>query len=204
MDEYRQWIEDGLRRPGKSQRGLARHLKVDDSAISRILSGRRAIKADELRKIQDYLGVPIPQVRPGVPILAEQTTHVRVIMVMAPGFWRSPMSPKSLNPSRETVPPLPSRIPPEQQQAVEYIAIPGAPSEFVYVTSYEVIGRPPRAGDQIWARRSSGDLTLDFIGRIGGPATKPTVDLLDGGAPVDLAAIRILGIAIGRFIPYEI
>ena len=54
------WIRDGLRRPGKSQRGLARALGINPSGVSRLLAGRRAIKLDEIEKIAAYLEVGPP------------------------------------------------------------------------------------------------------------------------------------------------
>jgi len=51
------WIQDGLRRPGKSQRGLALALGLDPSGVSRLLSGKRALKAAEIETVSRYLGV---------------------------------------------------------------------------------------------------------------------------------------------------
>lgn len=55
-----EWVEAGLRKPDKSKGGLARALDVQNSTISKILSGSRAIKVQELVKIADYLGEPVP------------------------------------------------------------------------------------------------------------------------------------------------
>lgn len=55
-----QWLKQGLKKPHKTQAGLAAALNVDPSAISKIISGTRQIKAHELPKIAEYIGEPIP------------------------------------------------------------------------------------------------------------------------------------------------
>lgn len=64
------WIREGLKRAGKSQRGLAAYLGLDPSAISRLLAGERLLKADEVARIAAYLSVPAPA--PDLPSEAPQ------------------------------------------------------------------------------------------------------------------------------------
>jgi phage repressor protein C with HTH and peptisase S24 domain len=52
-----QWIRDGLKKPGKNQRGLASALGVDPSAVNRLLKGTRQLKAAEIEKAQVYFGL---------------------------------------------------------------------------------------------------------------------------------------------------
>lgn len=54
------WIREGLKRSGKTQRGLAAFLGIDPSGVSRLLAGDRSLKADEVTRIASYLGVPLP------------------------------------------------------------------------------------------------------------------------------------------------
>jgi transcriptional regulator with XRE-family HTH domain len=54
------WIREGLKRPGKSQTGLAAALGRDKSAVSNIVKGKRQVKAHEIPLIADYLGLPPP------------------------------------------------------------------------------------------------------------------------------------------------
>ena len=49
-------IKTGLKQPGKSQAGLARALRVNPSAVNRILTGGRQVKAKEIPIIEGYLG----------------------------------------------------------------------------------------------------------------------------------------------------
>lgn len=51
------WIREGLKKPGKSQRGLAAALGIDPSGVSRLLAGTRELKASEIAKVEGYLGV---------------------------------------------------------------------------------------------------------------------------------------------------
>ena len=50
-----EWIREALKRPGKSQRGLAKALGIAPSGVSRLLSGQRALKAAEIEIVQAYL-----------------------------------------------------------------------------------------------------------------------------------------------------
>lgn len=53
------WIRTGLKRPGKTQRGLAAALGVDPSQVNRLLKGDRRLRADEVEKIKRYLDIPV-------------------------------------------------------------------------------------------------------------------------------------------------
>ncbi|RUX01763.1 MAG: helix-turn-helix transcriptional regulator [Mesorhizobium sp.] len=58
----KQWFIDKLAETGKSVRGLARHLGVDASAVSRMLSGQRKMKMTEAGEIASFLGIPVSEV----------------------------------------------------------------------------------------------------------------------------------------------
>lgn len=60
-EKYLQWIEEGLRKTGKTRSGLAAHLGVAHPQITRLLNGDRALKVDELPKIAEYLGLSLPE-----------------------------------------------------------------------------------------------------------------------------------------------
>ena len=64
-NELIQWIERGLQKPGKSKKGLASALGRFPSAVTKLMQGERAIKADEIPVISDYLGEP-PPAMPGL------------------------------------------------------------------------------------------------------------------------------------------
>lgn len=52
------WIRDGLKKPGKTQKGLADALHLDPAAISRLLDGNRQLKASEIEPARAYLDAP--------------------------------------------------------------------------------------------------------------------------------------------------
>ena len=54
------WIRDGLEQPGKTQRGLAQALGLDPSAISRLLTGGRQLRAAEVPVVASYLESDVP------------------------------------------------------------------------------------------------------------------------------------------------
>jgi len=45
---------------GRSARGLAKHLGIDPSAVSRMASGARRIQIEELKEIASYFGESAP------------------------------------------------------------------------------------------------------------------------------------------------
>jgi transcriptional regulator with XRE-family HTH domain len=49
------WLRDELKKPGRSQSGLARALGVHSSAINRMVKGERQIKIREISQIYQYL-----------------------------------------------------------------------------------------------------------------------------------------------------
>lgn len=58
----RDWFLQQLEEKHKSVRGLARHLDIDASAVSRMLSGQRRMKMEEANRIAVFLGAPIKEV----------------------------------------------------------------------------------------------------------------------------------------------
>jgi transcriptional regulator with XRE-family HTH domain len=85
------WLRSALNRPGKSQRGLAKVLGVDASAVTNILKGKRRIQLHEVPKIEAYLNQPT-----SLPSLSRIRTRVersplyglKVSKIAAPGVWR--------------------------------------------------------------------------------------------------------------------
>lgn len=60
-----EWIRERLRTTEKTQRDLARALQIDASGVSRLLDGRRKLRADELRVVRAFFddaapGAPSP------------------------------------------------------------------------------------------------------------------------------------------------
>lgn len=62
---YIDWIRAGLKQPGKTQLGLARHLNIAHPQITQLLNGRRLLKLDEIPKIAAYLELDAPRLSIG-------------------------------------------------------------------------------------------------------------------------------------------
>lgn len=91
-----EWIRAGLRKPGKSRKGLAQALGRDQSMISRMLKGTRQIKIFDIEKIAAYLEEPTPITQPDMtrdpaPIATEiaAARRVEAILVKRLGIVRS-------------------------------------------------------------------------------------------------------------------
>lgn len=64
------WIEEGLKKPGKTQTGLAAALKRSPSAITALLKGERELKIREIPIVAAYLEV----IAPGMDATPSQST----------------------------------------------------------------------------------------------------------------------------------
>lgn len=58
----KQWFIDTLAGKDKSLRGLAKHLELDVSAVSRMLSGQRKMKMLEANQIAQFLGMHVSEI----------------------------------------------------------------------------------------------------------------------------------------------
>ncbi|MCM5558509.1 LexA family transcriptional regulator [Pleomorphomonas sp. JP5] len=65
-DRFVEWIREGLKRPGKTQIGIANALGIAHPQITQMLKGKRRIKVDEIPKIAAYLEIAAPSM--GEPI----------------------------------------------------------------------------------------------------------------------------------------
>lgn len=83
---YKRWLKEGLEKPGKTQTGLSEALNVDQSAVSRMLSGKRQIRAEELPRISKYLEINVPVVS-GTTSNIIPTEQINVIGIAASGIW---------------------------------------------------------------------------------------------------------------------
>lgn len=66
------WLKAALKRAGKSQSGLARHLGMSQSAANRWANGKTHLKVKDMEAIEEYLGEPLPGTKQ-----AEQGTAIR-------------------------------------------------------------------------------------------------------------------------------
>lgn len=86
----REWFLQKLGENKKSVRGLARHMQVDPSAVSRMFSGERRMKMDEASQIALFLGVHVKEVlqHAGVAIdLDGQPTRILLAATIDGDGW---------------------------------------------------------------------------------------------------------------------
>src|SRR5262245_41871496 len=57
---FLEWIKRGLAKPGKSGKDLARMLGVGEDIVSKMRTGKRQPKAEEIPLMEAYLGEPAP------------------------------------------------------------------------------------------------------------------------------------------------
>jgi hypothetical protein len=57
---YVEWIKSEFNRTGKKQKDLAKHLGVAHPQVSRLLSGKRLLKANEIEKVAEFFGGQAP------------------------------------------------------------------------------------------------------------------------------------------------
>lgn len=67
-DILKEWLARGLEKPGKKNTELAERLKLPQSRVAEMKSGKRMIKTTEVAIISDYIGEPVPiEVLPASP-----------------------------------------------------------------------------------------------------------------------------------------
>ena len=96
---------------GKSQKGLAEAMGINESQVSRMLQGARAIKVDEIPKIASYLNVMLP-VTVGDRLVREEISQRRIPILgeVAAGAWLEAPVMHPLSEPGEYVPFVPADI----------------------------------------------------------------------------------------------
>lgn len=77
------WFIRALEANHKSVRGLAKHLNIDPSAASRMLSGTRKMKAEEAASIASFIGTPVNEVLKQAGVEAGPAPALSKIMLSA-------------------------------------------------------------------------------------------------------------------------
>ncbi|MDQ0132633.1 transcriptional regulator with XRE-family HTH domain [Neorhizobium galegae] len=86
IEIYLDWIREGLKAPGMTQTGLAKHLGIAHPQITQLLKGKRNLKVHEIPRIAEYLGTEPPNVeaRP----VTEKLVPVRKAGLVEAGTFR--------------------------------------------------------------------------------------------------------------------
>lgn len=74
------WFKDRLLDQRKSTRGLARHLNIDPSSASRMLTGQRRMRMEEADAIARFLNVPVSEVLKHAGVNLEPIVHSRIVL----------------------------------------------------------------------------------------------------------------------------
>lgn len=93
QDDAGKWIRQALASTGKSQKGLASALGITQPQVSRLVNGKRMLRASEIPVLESYFGLRYPQhgSRQTSPIVLSAPTRLPTIpvrVIIAPGVWR--------------------------------------------------------------------------------------------------------------------
>jgi hypothetical protein len=77
------WFLKKLEANRQSVRGLARHLEIDPSAVSRMLAGKRKMRMDEANAIATFLAAPVSEVLRHAGVAMDLDGHPTRILLAA-------------------------------------------------------------------------------------------------------------------------
>ncbi|ACL57469.1 transcriptional regulator, XRE family [Methylobacterium nodulans ORS 2060] len=126
----REWIAGQLRDRRIPQKALSSAIGLSEDAVSRMLSGKRTIKADELKRICAFLGVSPPLT---AQLPARDVSYVKVVGEVAAGAFVDMQYVDFVD------------------YDIPYVADPRWPKEAItaYIVRGESINRQARDGDHI-------------------------------------------------------
>lgn len=190
---YKDWLRRGLQRPGKSQRGLAQHMGISESVVSRMVSGQRPMRGDEITAISVYLGEPPPGSAPTL-VGRNRIVSVRVVGISLKGAFMDPST--AMKPKMETVAfvMLEDMESPDGVYGIEVID-PASQSLTHYIcVPIDTEHRPLRSNDVVHYIARSGGLERHCFGRVSGVGRSTRVTDIDNNlADAALAEIDARG-----------
>jgi transcriptional regulator with XRE-family HTH domain len=200
--ELRIWLRDALKRSGKSQAALARHLGLGHpSQVTAILNGKRRIQVHELQLISSFVGEDPPNLPvPAVSSVAETLFGVPVKGVAMEALWRE--GPARL-PSMRVSGVIGSEFPIEVQYAL-HVDDPARPpdiaAEYVICVPIAKLQRQLKKNDLLHCERQRDGLQQTVLRRItSGYGKSLRVTQRDGsGAEEPLSEYEVKGVVIGR------
>jgi SOS-response transcriptional repressor LexA len=87
------WIAEGLKKPGKTNVGLAQALGITQPQIPRIKAGERSLRAEEIPIVESYLDEPFPYVQVASGVFTDvkaadgMAGNMPVLFRVAAGVW---------------------------------------------------------------------------------------------------------------------
>jgi transcriptional regulator with XRE-family HTH domain len=220
---HREWLKKGLKQHGKSASGLARSLGIDPSIVSKMVTGKRRISAEELPRIARYLGVPEPRsvdIVNGLGRPAEirlQTQVVSVTKVASGGVWREVGALSVFD--RAIIPAVPN---PRIEGLTQYaIRVEGTDTDklfrlgdYAIFVPFDDIRTAPRDGDLVEVEQRRGNMKQTTIRRVrlNGEAVElwPESTAPEWQAPMPYPSqtrfetTQIVGLYVGMFRPGDI
>jgi plasmid maintenance system antidote protein VapI len=167
------WLKAGLKRPGKSNVGLAKALGIDASAVSRMLKGDRKLKLEEVAGAAAYLGLDPPGqfVRNRTDVASVNTSVQAVTLTKsaAGGVWREVGVPVIFE--AVAIPLVPE---PRLAGLVQYATrIDGndfnkilSPGDFAIFVAFSDMRDAPQDGDIVEVERRRGDSIETTVRRV--------------------------------------
>lgn len=58
--DYAGWIKRGLDKESRSQAQLARHIGIHPTQMTRVMQGKRQLRANEIEAVASYLKIDLP------------------------------------------------------------------------------------------------------------------------------------------------
>jgi len=202
MDDLITWLAATLKAERKSQRALARHLKIDPSSVTFMLKGKRRIQVEEWQKIFEFLGKEPPSQFP-LPKISRRAESVATAPVKGIAMERTWREEGVLTVGRRVSAVLGSEYPTTIQYALE-VDDPerpdGVASEYVLCVPVSEMHRPMRVGDLLHCERKRGDLIQIVLRRIVSLNDKRTLvtDRGETTPPEPLSNYTVVGLVIGR------
>lgn len=198
------WLRTVLTRPGLSQRGLARHLGLESSQVSRMCQGKRRPQLDEIEKIAAYVGEYPPQIQRQTVVT---TTEIAVRGVIMERMWREAEESdetglSGLYPAtRDRVPGVPHPdYPFSVQYACELYEPTGHNTERHYIIAVpaETVVRPLAANDWVHVQKNRDNLLLHGVRRLARNASGGLDTVDDKGVTEPLTSWTVAGLILGR------
>lgn len=207
---YREWLVEGLRTTGKSQSGLARHMGVSQSAANRWANGKTRLKAEDLPRIADFLGIPLPNLGSVAPVTLAQPTFAEVPIkgFVMEGFWIEANEMRSRQPSVAVVPNPNFDL--ASHYALETGVTPSDDPDIARKTylciKIDALDRSLRPKDRVHLQARRGGVlqsTIRFVARRG-ESLVVSVHPNGEGDPLPLVPEQVVGIVVGVNIEYRI
>jgi len=199
-----EWLRTQLQRPGKTQRGLAKHVGIDETAVSRILKGQRKIQLHEADLIRSYFDSdgPALSAHKSLRTRVERTPiyGLEVTRAAAPGVWREQGAVIMLD--RTFVPSSPD---PRFMGMHQFAVLLGGPRRYAICIDYDANAQP-HEGELVVVERHRESLVETTLRRLTRGADgwygvlvstpEPSKDVIHS-----IADLRIIGKVIGIYEP---